>query len=702
MIVHRLQARNALKYAHVDLSDLPDKGVVLVTGPNESGKSTLGELLCLALFGRTHALPVERIERAVRWNSRTLELELEVSAPDGHRWSIRRSLDLDGSPSANLYCPATGADIHGWQPVTDAIVDLLGYDFDTFVESFYLARRDIGPPTPRAETLKAMAGVLPLERTADELEGRVPTLERRSMGMATEIEQVRTSLQAIARDDLLPPRPGAGEQELVGEVASRIEQLQDARERITQRLPALRGAVEQLVDLLDGAPLARWRSRVEALDNALDDVEAAMSWLGYDDTTSGTERLSGFLDKVQEGVESFGALVDKAEARRAWIGSMLGEAGAKPIDGSLGEDEDALDLRRQTTRGRMRLHDRLAVGALVIAASALAVGFLPIENLPEPVRLLGRAIGTTASLSAAAFAWSRSGLAHELRDMRLEDAELVRRREALEADARLLEGIRTRLMPDALDRLRELSGGTLARDLEAFDGGAGGRLVRPGLKEKLEAAVENRMGEVERHLAQLVQRIDADIEELSAIHELREAAALLVDDRRQTIEELATVELAAELARGAARHLTHEFNNDVRKGMVRVLPSLTEGRYQYLQIDDDMSVRVFSSEKQDFVRFEEISGGTQRQIELATRIALSEAVVTARTGGPQFLFLDEPFAFFDATRTRASMTALPHLSEALPQVWIAAQQAPEGCDPDRHLELTLTRTELVDPPGGGV
>jgi len=702
VIVHRLQARNALKYERVDLSDLPDRGVILVTGPNESGKSTIGELLCLGLFGRTFSVPTDRIERVVRWDARSMDLEMEVTAPDGHLWRVRRNLDLDGEPGASLYCPATGTDISGWQPVTEAIVELLGYGFDSFVESFYLARRDIGPPTPRAETLKAMAGVLPLETTAENLLAQVPELERRSVGLAAEAEQIRRTLAEIGRDDLLPPRPGALDGELVAEASARIEELRSARTRIQERLPTLRAATERLVDLLDGAPLSRWEKRVEGLDGALDEVEEAMSWLGYADVTAGTEKLSGFLDKVQEGVQQFGALVRKAGARRSWIAAQLGQPGAELVPGTVGEDEADLEARRAKTRGRMRMHDRLAMGALVIAAGALALGFLPIDNLPEQARLAGRGFGLLAALAAGGFAWSRHDLAGNLTSMKLEEAELMQRRDSLEADARLLNGIVDRLMPDAIAKLRGLSGDTLAADLNAFETGAGGRLTQAGLKEKTEAAVAQRLTDVELHLGDVVTRIEADIEELSRIHELREGAASAVASREGVVETLATLELAAELAQGAARQMTHEFNAEVRQGMVRVLPSLTEGRYQYLKIEDgSLAVRVFSSEKQDFVAFEEISGGTQRQIELATRFALSEAVVRGTTGGPQFLFLDEPFAFFDAQRTRASMSALPRLSAELPQVWIAAQTPPEGTTAARHIELTLAQSELIDPSGGG-
>lgn len=703
MIVHRLSARNALRYERVELNDLPDRGVILITGPNESGKSTLGELICLALFGRTSSVPTERIERVIRWNSRSMEVDVEVGAPDGHSWRIRRNLDLDGEPGANLYCPATGADVHGWQAVTDAVVDLLGYDFDAFVESFYLARRDIGPPTPRSETLKAMAGVLPLERTVDELLAQVPEYELRSVDLAQQSAQVAEQLAAIARDDLLPPSVGPTEGELVEEVAARRKKLEDASSRIEEHLPGLRGATERLVDLLDGASLARWEKRVDGLDASLDDVEEAMSWIGYDEVTAGTEKLSGFLEKVQAGVTAFSQLMEKAGKRRQWIGSMLGEAGTAVVAGSLADDETELEARGDDSRARKRLHGRFAIGALALAAGALVLGFLPIDGLAEQVRFACRALGVVAALSAAGFAWSRHDLERKLAAMQMEDAELLQRRQNLEADARLLAGITDRSMPDALQRLKGLSGGTLRADIEAFEAGAGGRITRPGLKEKLEAVVENRMGEVEDHLGRLVLRIGADVDDLSTIHDLRESAAQLAKESRSAIESLATLELAADLARGAARSMVHEFNGEVRQGMVRVLPSLTEGRYQYLEIEDgSLHVRVFSSEKQDFVALEEISGGTQRQIELATRFALSEAAVKGTSGGPQFLFLDEPFAFFDAERARASMAALPRLTEALSQVWIAAQSPPEGAHPARHYELSLDQDELTDSGRGGI
>ena len=76
---------------------------------------------------------------------------------------------------------------------------------------------------------------------------------------------------------------------------------------------------------------------------------------------------------------------------------------------------------------------------------------------------------------------------------------------------------------------------------------------------------------------------------------------------------------------------------------------------------------------------EEVSSGTQRQIMLALRLALSQELVNRVVKGPQFLFLDEPFAFFDEARTRSALEALPRLSAEMRQIWVVAQVLPEDC-----------------------
>ena len=121
------------------------------------------------------------------------------------------------------------------------------------------------------------------------------------------------------------------------------------------------------------------------------------------------------------------------------------------------------------------------------------------------------------------------------------------------------------------------------------------------------------------------------------------------------------------------------------------LPLFTEDRYQHIQLDEDLVVRVFSKDKGDFVEFDEISSGTQRQVMLAIRLSMSQLLARNTVDGPQFVFLDEPFAFFDEERTRHALETLPKMT-GLPQKWLVAQDFPDGAAFQRH--ITCSRYEI--------
>jgi len=154
-------------------------------------------------------------------------------------------------------------------------------------------------------------------------------------------------------------------------------------------------------------------------------------------------------------------------------------------------------------------------------------------------------------------------------------------------------------------------------------------------------------------------------------------------------------ELARELLDGATRQISHRFNHDLRDLVGRTLPLFTEERYEHLQIDDELTVRVFSREKRDFMDLEEISSGTQRQIMLAVRLALSQELVRGSVEGKQFIFLDEPFAFFDRERTRRSLQVLPGLSDEITQIWIVSQEFPEGHDFDLSVSCSREKAAIT-------
>jgi exonuclease SbcC len=181
-----------------------------------------------------------------------------------------------------------------------------------------------------------------------------------------------------------------------------------------------------------------------------------------------------------------------------------------------------------------------------------------------------------------------------------------------------------------------------------------------------------------------IEALDDQIDnERVRLQEAMNLADVLVSlrDRREEIQErIADRRRGIELLEAAIVHLANQFNRDIKDLVARMLPLFTDGRYQHLQIDSELKVRMFSSEKLDFIDLDEVSSGTQRQVMLALRLALSKKLLSRTVKGRQFAFLDEPFAFFDEERTCRALKALADLGDDISQVWIVAQDFPEACD----------------------
>ena len=165
-----------------------------------------------------------------------------------------------------------------------------------------------------------------------------------------------------------------------------------------------------------------------------------------------------------------------------------------------------------------------------------------------------------------------------------------------------------------------------------------------------------------------------------------------MDEQKQQIE---VRHIAGKLLDGTHNRLYARFNLEMRYVVGRIMPLLTEGRYQSLQVDKNLQIQVFSNEKGNFVGLNEISGGTYQQLMLSIRLALSQALISSSIGGAQFIILDEPFAFFDEHRTRKSLEALPRMSEEIPQVWIISPRFDTTIGFDMHLRCTPDSDTLI-------
>lgn len=212
-------------------------------------------------------------------------------------------------------------------------------------------------------------------------------------------------------------------------------------------------------------------------------------------------------------------------------------------------------------------------------------------------------------------------------------------------------------------------------------------------------SVETHLITIQQDLERLDQAITEEERRLNKAAQLDQEMAAFEKDIDGKTHSIEVRRIAQNLLTGSHRRLLSRFNLEMRHVVSKIMPKLTEGRYETMQIDNDLNVRVWSSEKGHFVGLNEISGGTYNQVMLAIRLALSQALISSSLCGVESLILDEPFAFFDAQRTRKTLEMLPQVSPEIEQMWIIAQQFDDASSLALHLSCSRDSEVLIAPVG---
>ena len=617
MIINSVKAENVLKYARLDLQEIPEHGLIAISGPNESGKSSIGETVCFALFGRTFSLDFDDLPKIIRWDETHCSVVLEFTPSDGKRYRLERFLDDAGNHSARLG-PADAAEddqplARGIEQVADKVYELIGYEFEEFIESFYLAQREITTPHPHSYAVKTMAGLVTLEYCAEACRDDHEVTRSEIETHQGDLGKLQTEVEELEIDPRL------------------MSQLQSEHDQVTRGM-------------------ADANRRLEQLDSASVD---------YQDALPKREKALGA--RGRSGFWAFLSLLLALVAGGSWY--LLTQMSEHDLSVQLGEFVST----------RLTFWQPEMVAWLLYAGVAFAFLFLffmfrrsilagQVQGMDPIAQTLSSALDDLPGLETVQPA------SEEVQEQTGDSADA----ETEDANAPVAE-------PAAVDRaargrLSQRISDWQAAVMEVRDG-VGAEQAQ--LRQEMDTAAQ-RKSELDQAIALEQARLDKAEQLRDMQGEIRERIA-----EQERHSEICT--LADELVEGATREVSYQFNRKLRGLVGKTLPLFTENRYEHLQIGDDLTVRAFSSEKRDFMDLEEISSGTQRQIMLAVRLALSQELVERTVKGSQFLFLDEPFAFFDERRTRSALTVLPTLSEELNQIWIIGQAFAEDLNFDRHI-----------------
>ena len=745
MIINSLWAENVLKYVTLKLDEVPEQGLIAVIGDNESGKSSIGESVCFALFGRTFSLEPGDLDKVIRWGESRCSIKLDFTTPNGQRYQINRFLDELGNHGASISRAGEEPMVRGVDEVQTRLKDLIGFGYTEFIESFYLAQREITTPHPHSYAVKAMAGVDALEKVV--------------VSCQAELEQAReqTEVKEMEKQDVEEQIAAMGLQDgYLDSLESEREVQSNALEENRQQIAAAKHRAEEsdrhIGILRQGA--ASWLSvpleasfsqrsqQADELQRLAADLEGRRA---SDPLTAGPyTRLVDFAREAKERLTSFDGLRKRAGAYGGWLERLLGDAetlDAENAEPTFAARQEELFERETRTSSARRTSRVLAFVFLFLAFPLWGMtGLLGLApDSPQATALSGWLARLSPGFQESVQPWlpviasvltllflglmgrgiALSGQIKGLEQSRqaLMDDEQAARREAsdlakldqipLPEAAGILEKLRDEAIASRVPEFREGQGAALLDSAQhryiqdrfgeivaAIDAGISQIKADSGREiERLHETVAKNSSEI----ARLKEVIAQERERVRRYQELTAIAGSLQDKIDRLLQQARVRTLAIELLHGAIHYISQRFNTEVRNLSADSLPKFTNGRYEHLQIDENLKVKAFSNEKRDFMELDEISSGTQRQIMLAVRLSLSQKLVNSVIQGPQMLFLDEPFAFFDERRTASALNVLPRVSGDFTQIWVTSQTFPEESRFDLYVECDAeeTRSPLV-------
>lgn len=731
-----MRADGFLKFRKIRLNNIPRRGLIGLIGPNESGKSSLGQLIQYALFGTTHKMTRGSIVDLIHWEEDHCIVELDLEH-DGECYRIWREMDRLGSSYARLL-RLDPEDLSTGEEVAAGVLQVQKEVFRRFqlgatetLHSFYLAEREsVTSPEDFREFLDRVAGIDVLHGASRKVQVAIDDLESVFTTNQTEIQRNDTHISRL--------QPNI---EKIPEIENEIESRESRIDELQEEARGCHSQVQSIEKQRD--EVSKIQKEFKALDQ-LSSAEAQRKCNGLigllqADLAPEPIKDSGDISlELQQSLEK----LSKAHECRVGLNKALDSARSS-LEEKLSDDHANSFLKEiqrlnseinQLNSSHLR-HRAMALVTFLAGLLFIVVGldheldwgfsqFLPL------LMDLDQEKGTGFLLSAfgaalfvfSSWLWSKASLDKQNAfDSEGHVARLEMERDVAGAslestrahDAHGGHGIdpgddisncRLRGVQDALEALREERRGILALLGE-----------QPGesLSSKLQPVIEK----VRKALRSQRKKLDEVNEALKRIKSKRDRLTSQVreyqnqEGRRKALEEVndglrvKSLEIRSEMdVHRLLMELFEETIESVRlrtgpslgKGLCRLLPHLTGGRYRDAQVTQDFEIRLFTGAKSDFLQTHELSGGTLQGLTFGFRLAFAQAYVKAVTGAPQFMFLDEPFPAMDRDRVLHTLGALPRLSRELSQIFLAhpdLESEARNCF-DHVIDTELGRGEL--------
>ena len=712
MRITRLRIENLRRHRELDLT--LDRGLTVVRGPNESGKTTLQRALELALTRRVTSASAE-MEAMQTWGAGEdakpgVRLEFEQDEEDGMHPGVVEKAFRGGKGTVRL--EYDGNVVTDPAQADQILAELTGVPTEAFFRSTASVRHHEMDDVARDESA-----------LRDRLQASISGADRGTGRSKRKLEKALHDLNT--KGDKNPGRLKIASA-AVGQATAALAQGEASLERLEQDRDRLTLARERRVEADAGLV-----ERKSMLEKALQ-AERLIA-----DRVTAQERFERLSSAVSV-TEQMAVLHDSHPARdplpvlRTTVVRMRElDARVRELRALLSGDADVhFELAAPESRNWLPAA-RLAVILILAGAALAAVSVLNVLGIPGG---LAGPIGLVMAGLVLAFVGRRQRLqATDIgRERQLRDDEIDRRlrgrsqleQELQEQDLELanqLSGLELEDMPavELLLTAEEAHVGAIERLTAQLEGLVGREPIEtlPLLRDAAALEIEQKTRALE-HLGPIAkeprarERLEVEVRDAERlIDQARndeadararveanpvDAEAVAGEAERLELwrEQLATLERRARIygqtlsaIEAAERATMQRATRYLEKHMVGDLEQVTAGRYRRVRVDDtNLGIEVFAPERGDWVSVESLSQGTLDLVYLAARIGLVR-LVTGDRRPP--LILDDPFVTLDDARATRALELLKRISADFQVIYLTTS--------DRY-DATADAVQVLEAP----
>jgi len=667
MWLKRLELKNFKRLFDFQAQFRP--GINVVKGPlNEMGKSTLLDGIIVALFENPKST-AKGLKDYVSWGS-TGQCRTSLEFEDkGNRYFLEKDFDKG---TVRLIDDSTGEEFDTFKEISEKITELLGTNSDNLFLCSSCIRQ--------AQVSEISSGKKEISESLEEIVsgGKESTLASQVIQkLDDKISEMRKGLDRPAKID--------------GSLKSLKRQLENRSREYTDIENGVSGVEARKIELVEvDKKLAQVKEQYEnakALlekNNQRKKVEASIEDLKhkYDEMGELLGGINTLITKVEEAnealrsIEGFENELQVSESRK----------GLDAIQNRRGDIENDLAMREmELAKAKEKLKKAKFVSFFNsgkgIAASIIILAGGIIGILIGPFYLLGLIILGAALLAIAALVRDKasiSGVEERIQKMKEALCKLDKEEEKLLAEVKCSTVVDfDKKERDFGSRLKEKS------SLEAqLKGVLRGKTVEDLQKQEREIArglaveeakltddlKETRLSPEEYvELERKVQRLEAKQAELDKqkrrCEVIIEQARFNIEDQIRLEEELESLQealkheerkvkvyaLAREFVSRARTEILSSTEEALEKEIQRYLAVFTNDKYKQVRRVNKEALEfwIYSDEKGDWVKPEELSGGVIDEFYLAFRLALAGLIFGDKKPP---LILDDPFVNFDSVR----------------------------------------------------